>query len=180
MSLRPGRLDVLALLALLILAARAELAHEQRALRVVLGQEVPRSARVALPSGYFASGLNGAGLGGRGCLIIRYVSRGCIYCADSKQAWDSLAGTLGRLGCLPVGVVPRAALSLAPSVFGVAGESQLAWLTMDWVEGWRPTETPTTLVVDGAGRVLWSRVGELRPDDAAAAAAAVRRRLGRS
>ncbi|MGH9479132.1 MAG: hypothetical protein ACRD1A_07870 [Terriglobales bacterium] len=174
MKAREVRLGLLATLTIATLAMRSDLAHQRLRRGELMGTVVPSAATIQPLTGYFANGLMRESGGTGSCLLLRYVSRTCAYCRSGKTAWDMMASALGRLGCQPLGVVPDASSALAPSNFGVGGDRQLVWLSMDWVTAWHPIATPTTLIFGRDRRILWSKVGALQASDVAGATAAVR------
>lgn len=171
MNARKARVGGIAVLLAMILGIRFKVASETAELNRDLRATAPTDASAVVPTGYFVNGMLASGAGW--CNVVRLAEAGCTYCDQGRTEWNRLMGQLSKDGCRSLGIVPRRKGALNPTSFGYGGDSQLAFITMDWVKGFHPLLTPSTMVIGPGGRVLWYRSGQLHNGDAAAAASAV-------
>jgi thioredoxin-related protein len=47
----------------------------------------------------------------------------------------------------------------------VASETQISYVDVSWMKWYRLTSTPTTLLFDGHGKLIWSHIGTMDKDD---------------
>jgi len=93
--------------------------------------------------------------------VVRYTSKGCTYCAQDSE-WERLVLLLERHNYRTVLLLPTEKNKYDEDEQTL---QQMAFVKMDWIKQFRFTGTPTVVVFDNSGRVLWHRVGMLNESD---------------
>ena len=101
-------------------------------------------------------------------LLIRYASRTCGYCARDT-VWPRLAEAMRLKGVSVAVLLPRAAEGFDPAALVPAQVPQVAFVSMEWMKRYRLTVTPTAMLFNRAGKLVWAQHGMLRPDSIASA-----------
>jgi len=110
--------------------------------------------------------------------VVRYTSMGCIYCYLDFE-WERLAPVLERLDYRIILLLPRETDHYHDEQIIPESAQQMAFVRMDWIKQFRFSGTPTLVIYDNNGRVLWQRSGMLNEDDYQSAEKAVLRNTGR-
>ena len=97
-------------------------------------------------------------------LAVRYVSSGCIYCRLDFD-WQSLNNILEQLNYRTILLLPSSSERFDDDHIFPNNTQQFAFVKMDWVKQFRFTETPTTLIFNNNGQVIWHNNGMLNNDD---------------
>jgi len=103
---------------------------------------------------------------------VRYVSRNCGYSASDSN-WPRMASELERLGYPITLLAPRVGDEMLTEKVTPAGTRQAAFVSIDWIKSFQLTMTPTLLVFDSHGQLIWHHEGTLAPRDIDAAARAL-------
>jgi len=96
--------------------------------------------------------------------VVRYASKGCIYCVQDTE-WERLVPQLERLNYRTILLLPREADQFDEDQIISQAVRQMAFVKMDWIKQFRFSGTPTIVVFDNNGRVLWHRTGMLQEAD---------------
>ena len=96
--------------------------------------------------------------------VVRYASKGCAYCAQDTE-WDRLVPLLDRHNYRTLLFLPKESDQFDEDGMLSRDLRQMAFVKMDWIKQFRFTGTPTVVVFDKTGRVLWGRVGKLNEAD---------------
>jgi hypothetical protein len=95
------------------------------------------------------------------CIVLRYASTSCSYCKQDRAFFNLLFRQLRQVGCTAVVLAPTREELEAPS----DGEHRLEFTTAATARALPLTATPTTLLFDWAGRVIWLKQGAMDRDD---------------
>jgi thioredoxin-related protein len=106
--------------------------------------------------------------------VVRYTSRGCIYC-NLDFEWERLTPLLEHLNYRTILLLPRETDQYDEDWIIPETAQQMAFVRMDWIKQFRFSATPTLVIYDKNGRVLWHRIGMLNEDDYQSAEKAVLR-----
>jgi hypothetical protein len=96
--------------------------------------------------------------------VVRYASKRCVYCLQDSE-WERLALQLERLNYRTIVLLPKEADQFDEGEIIHQTVRQMAFVNMDWIKQFRFTMTPTVVVFDNNGRVLWHRTGMLQEAD---------------
>jgi len=100
--------------------------------------------------------------------VVRYASSGCIFCKLDYE-WEYLASQLERLNYRTIILLPNLESQLDDVSIIPKNAQQMAFVKMDWIKQFRFTGTPTVIIFDSNGRVLWHLNGMLKESDYRAA-----------
>jgi hypothetical protein len=100
------------------------------------------------------------------CVLLRVTADGCPHCREDKSQYGQLRQSARSLQCKVIEVSPRAGQIKGSSDPTVA---HLQYVDMQLAKVLIPYETPETIVLDNAGRVVWTREGAM--DDSALSSA---------
>ncbi len=117
------------------------------------------------PSGYSASGAMAEPVvpsPSQGW-VIRYSTPGCEFSRADQKRWTNLKHALVSRGFRIYEIPPYASDLDRRSV--EQDETQIAFVDVDWMKRYRLTGTPTTIVFDKRGHVIWAHVGTMNEDD---------------
>ena len=95
--------------------------------------------------------------------VVRYASNGCIYCKLDFE-WERLAHQLERNYRI-ITLLPNEESQFAKDQMIPENAQQLVFIKMDWIKQFRFTGTPTTIIFDNNGRMIWHHQGMLGEDD---------------
>ena len=96
--------------------------------------------------------------------VVRYASRGCIFC-NLDYEWERLVPVLERNNYRTILLLPNETDQFAESRVLPESAEQMAYVKMDWIKQFRFTGTPTLVIFNNKGRVLWHRTGMLQDVD---------------
>jgi len=105
--------------------------------------------------------------------VVRYTSKGCTYCAQDSE-WERLVHLLERHNYRTILLLPTEKNQYDDDEL-LSTLQQMAFIKMDWIKQFRFTGTPTVVVFDNNGRVLWQRVGMLNESDYVSAEKVIRK-----
>ena len=104
--------------------------------------------------------------------VVRYASRGCIYCKLDFE-WERLVPQLEHLNYRTILLLPKEADQFNESGIIPATAQQMAFTDIDFIKQFRFTGTPTLVIFDNNGRLLWHKEGMLNEADYKSAEKAV-------
>jgi len=104
--------------------------------------------------------------------VVRYAGRGCIYCKLDFE-WERLATRLEQLNYRTILLLPNDADKFDEDGIIPWNAQQMAYVSMDWVKQFRFSGTPTVVIFNDSGRVLWHGKGMLSEADYISAEKAV-------
>jgi thioredoxin-related protein len=104
--------------------------------------------------------------------VVRYASTGCIYCRLDFE-WERLVPLLERLGYRTTILLPKETDEFEDDKIISENAQQMAFVKMDWIKQFRFTGTPTVIVFDNNGRVLWHHNGMMKNVDYESARSAI-------
>jgi hypothetical protein len=118
------------------------------------------------PSGYSAAGEKAPlpSLSESGWAV-RYATPQCGYCRSDEAQWSMLKSKLIKKGYRIYEVPPDSVASYFDSAPELANETQISYVEVGWMKRYRFTATPTTLLFDGRGKLIWSHMGIMNKDD---------------
>jgi len=96
--------------------------------------------------------------------VVRYASKGCRYCALDAE-WERLIPQLEHLDFRTILLLPTETDQFDEDQMIPERAKQMAFVRMDWIKQFRFTGTPTTVIFDNNGRVLWRHYGMLKEAD---------------
>ena len=103
---------------------------------------------------------------------IRYAGSGCIFCKLDYE-WEHLAAHLERLNYRTIILLPNVASKYDEVSIIPKNAKQMAFVKMDWLKQFRFIGTPTLIIFNNRGRVIWHRNGMLSEADYIAAKKAI-------
>ena len=107
--------------------------------------------------------------------VVRYASNGCIYCKMDFE-WEKLLNLLDRYNYRTIFLLPREADQFDENQIPSKSIQQIAFVKMDWIKQFRFTSTPTVIIFDNNGSVIWHRNGMLNGADYESAKKAINKR----
>lgn len=90
--------------------------------------------------------------------VVRYASKGCIYCMLDYE-WENLVRQLEPLNFRTILLLPKEADQFDKDKVVPETAQQMSFLKVDWVKQFRFSKTPTVVIFDGDGNVLWHHRG---------------------
>ena len=93
---------------------------------------------------------------------VRYAAKTCAFCAEDTQ-WERLSAQLIKSGFKVTVLLPSADEAYPAQSLVPAGAPQIAFVSMDWMKQFRITITPSLLLFDRSGRLIWQQQGVLSP-----------------
>lgn len=100
-----------------------------------------------------------------GCTVVHFTAAGCRFCSAEEPLWLRVAAELRKADCGVVTIVPYAGQALKSEAENPSTPDALVYAPLSLAR-LNLTITPTTLVLDGRHRPLWSHVGELTDQSA--------------
>ena len=126
----------------------------------------------APPRGYSAQGIEAASPSpaGQGWAV-RYTTPACPASHADEKQWGSLKAQLLSRGYRIYTIPPNTDLPAhaRPST----DETQLMFVDVGWMRRYRLPGTPTLLLFNGRGQLIWTHAGTISHDDAKSALSAV-------
>jgi hypothetical protein len=110
-----------------------------------------------LPSGYLLNKRYKAS-GGAPCYLLRVSSKDCPYCRLDQSQYARLVQEAQKVGCETIVMAPEAG---AAELYNDSRVVQLQYIDMKFGRALNPFMTPETILLDGRGRVVWSRWGAM-------------------
>jgi hypothetical protein len=104
--------------------------------------------------------------------VVRYTSKGCRYCTLDSE-WERLVSQLERFNYRTILLLPTEVDQFDDDQILPESAKQMAFVKMDWIKQFRFTGTPTTVIFDNNGRVLWQHFGMLKEADYESAGKAI-------
>lgn len=95
---------------------------------------------------------------------VRYTSLGCKFSRADEPMWRVLKSALVSGGYHIYDVAPYP-LKRLPAPAGDQHESQIAFIDVGWMKQYRLTGTPTTLIFNSHGRIIWTHSGTMDTED---------------
>lgn len=108
--------------------------------------------------------------GAQPCYLFQFSSASCRYSAAALPVFEGMEQALLDHGCTTVFLAPTPGLFPQPLD---PRRTNLAFPDLRFAGHFPLATTPTTVVTDGYGVILWSKVGVLQSRDAESAAASV-------
>jgi len=96
--------------------------------------------------------------------VVRYASSGCIYCKLDYE-WEKLLPFLKSHNYRTLLLLPKIGDQFEEDQIQSENVRQMAYVKMDWIKQFRFTGTPTVVIFDSNGRVLWQHRGILKDAD---------------
>ncbi len=109
----------------------------------------------------------------QGIWAVRYTSKSCGYCALDLE-WDQLALQMESAGWPVIILVPKAAEEIAKEGVIPKGSPQAVYVSMEWTKRFRLTMTPSVLIFNSKGKLIWHRQGMLASPDVESAIQAIK------
>lgn len=159
---------------ILDLALFVRVSSAERRLRSVATVVRPSAGTEMIPppSGFQRDGTKIDLSGARKGWAIRYAGEGCPFCLKDTQ-WNVLAQQLQDMGIEPIVLLPSPRDEFRKSHLVPQGIQQEAFVGMEWIDHFSLTMTPTLLLIDNHGRLIWQRQGMLDSSDTSSAIEAV-------
>ena len=104
--------------------------------------------------------------------VVRYTSKGCIYCALDFE-WERLVPQLERLNYRTLLLLPKEADQFDEDQIFPESAQQIVFVKMGWIKQFRFTGTPTVVIFDNNGHILWHHRGIMNNNDYNAAEKAI-------
>jgi len=104
--------------------------------------------------------------------VVRYASKDCVYCKLDFE-WERLVPLSERLNYRTILLPPTENDHFADEQIFPARALQMAYVKMDGIRQFRFSGTPTVVIFDNRGHVLWHRKGMLSDVDYESAEKAV-------
>jgi len=108
--------------------------------------------------------------------VVRYASSGCIYCMLDFE-WERLVSQLELHNYRTILILPKETDQFDEDRIIPENAQQMAYVRIDWVKQFRFTGTPTLVIFNNNGRVLWHNRGMLNEADYKSAKKAVLRNV---
>ena len=122
--------------------------------------------------GYGLDFAQGAHQIGEQCTVFRFVNRHCGFCDMEEPLWRSFESAPAHQRCDVVILLPS--FGDAPYHASRGEGQEIIWVPLDFAEAINLMVTPTTFVME-RGKIVWSRVGGLRPEDLASLISTIER-----
>jgi hypothetical protein len=103
--------------------------------------------------------------GNYACHVVRYTSVRCKWCLLDETSWRAFDETLRNHGCDSVVLAPFGA-DLPKDATSLPHQELLLVVPASLTQNFSFFATPTTVVLDGDWRTVWSNVGILHSGDA--------------
>jgi thiol-disulfide isomerase/thioredoxin len=110
-----------------------------------------------LPSGYLLNGRYRAS-DSAPCYLIRVYAKGCPYCRRDQTQYTRLMERAQKARCEMIAIAP---VARDAELYGDSRVVQLQYIDMKFGRALNPFMTPETILLDDAGRVIWSEEGAL-------------------
>jgi hypothetical protein len=100
---------------------------------------------------------------------VRFASPHCHYSQQDEPTWRRLSSELNRRGVPIYIIVPTQTDAYPKDYTSTIGAVQLSYVDMEWLRRFRLTGTPTVLLFNREGGLVWSHRGLLHEKDASVA-----------
>jgi hypothetical protein len=139
--------------------------HSNRILEVPLRRPSTESNNVPL-HGYSSTGkeVSVPSVSERGW-VVRYTTPRCEYCRADEGQWSILKSLLIKKGFQIYEIPPDSINSYSAGAPEMANETQISFVDVGWIKRYRFVGTPTTLLFDGDGKMIWSHMGTMDKND---------------
>jgi len=104
--------------------------------------------------------------------VVRYASSRCHFCREDVY-WSKLALELERRSVPIIIVLPGSSAEFPPGDLMPSTAQQAAFVSVEWTRRFRLTFTPTLLVFDSHGQLVWWHEGTLAAADVTSVLSAV-------
>jgi hypothetical protein len=127
-----------------------------------------RTHLASSPVGLYGNGLSTDGvelasLVRRAPLVLRYASKNCGYC-QRDLVWPRLAEAMRVKGVRVAVLLPRAAEAFDSLTLVPRSAPQVAFVSTEWLKQFRLTTTPTVMLFNSVGDLIWAQQGMLGAD----------------
>jgi hypothetical protein len=92
------------------------------------------------------------------CYLIRIYANGCAYCRRDQSQYARVVQQAQEVGCETIAMAP---VARAAESYSDSRVVQLQYIDMKLGRALNPFMTPETILLDRAGRVVWSREGAM-------------------
>jgi len=117
------------------------------------------------PSGYSDEGEKiPAPKAGHGWAV-RYTTPECEFSRADRTPWSSLEGQLVARGYWIYEIAPRTGNLKVLRTSKETGKTHIAFVDVGWMKRYRLTATPTTVIFNERGKIVWTHVGTMGQDD---------------
>lgn len=106
---------------------------------------------------------------------VRYSSNNCPFCKKDEALWNPLESGLREIGYRVFIIVPNTQDEFPPNSDELNGARQEVYVSLGWIKHFRLTVTPTLLLFNHRGELIWSHQGMLDPIDPSSALQAAKR-----
>jgi hypothetical protein len=135
--------------------------------------------RVPPPDGYTSKGMRvGIASGKQSGWVVRYSAKGCEFSRKDDLLWNKLESKIRDMGFQVIVTVPSAKDEYPNDSEALGGALQETYVNIAWIKQFRLRVTPTLLIFDFTGRLIWSHQGMLGPNDPKSALRAIKSSRG--
>ncbi len=118
------------------------------------------------PVGYSSTGMRlnvvpGTGKG----WVVRYASTKCEFCRADEAQWSALKSLVINAGYHIYYISPDGMNSYMDRPAEQPTETQISFVDIDWMKRYRLTGTPTTLLFNNCGNLIWAHTGTMSAVD---------------
>jgi hypothetical protein len=153
---------------------RVAMGHDAVARIVVTRQPNDAGVPDLLRSGLTVDGAPLPSDGPPGPLVVRYAAKGCPY-SHSDEVWTSFAEEMRSRGAKVAVLLSAAKQAFDGETLVPSGIPQAAFVSLEWMSRFRLSSTPTVLLFDAGGALVWAEEGTLRSDSIERAVRALER-----
>jgi hypothetical protein len=104
---------------------------------------------------------------------VRYASQTCEYCRADEPQWSRLKSRLLENGYRIYVIPPNAQGAYPEGASAIFGTTQIPYVSVGWIKQYRLVGTPTTLLFNGSGKMIWAHLGEISRFDQESASVAL-------
>ena len=96
---------------------------------------------------------------------VRYASRFCKFCQKDEPKWQSLKSRLASNKYSIFTIPVTAGESYSEDANALSGTVQISYVDVGWIKQYRLSATPTTLIFNKNGQIIWTHAGTMTDDD---------------
>jgi len=96
--------------------------------------------------------------------VVRYASKNCIYCKMDFE-WERLVPKFEQYNYRTIVLLPDERSQFDEEMIFSENVQQMIYARMDWIKQFRFIGTPTVLIFDNKGHMLWYKSGILKNAD---------------
>jgi hypothetical protein len=96
--------------------------------------------------------------------VVRYARSGCVYCKLDFE-WERLFSLLEHSNYRTIIALPQETDRIASVGVIPKHVQQMAFVKMNWIKQFRFTATPSVIIFNNEGRILWNHVGMMSDAD---------------